>query len=57
MGLFFKNKIFDEHPHEVMRNDWENVIEDLFRNIIANSVKGIAIICNTSRKSDDDVEG
>ena len=57
MGFFFKNKIFDSHPHEVMRKDWENVLDDLFRNIIASSVKGIAIICNTTRQNDDDAEG
>ena len=57
MGFFFKNKIFDSHPHEVIRKDWENVLDDLFRNIIANSVKGIAIICNTSRQNAEDIEG
>ena len=57
MGFFLKNKIFDSHPHEVMRKDWENVLDDLFRNIIASSVKGIAIICNTNRQKNDDVEG
>ena len=57
MVFFLKNKIFDNHPHEVIRKDWENVLEDLFRNIIANSVKGIAIICNTSRQNDGDSEG
>jgi len=57
MGFFLKNKIFDSHPHEVMRKDWENVLDDLFRNIIASSVKGIAIICNTSRQNNDDIEG
>jgi len=57
MGFFLKNKIFDSHPHEVKRNDWENVMDDLFRNIISSSVKGIAIICNTSRQNDDDPEG
>ena len=57
MVFFLKNKIFDNHPHEVIRKDWENVLDDLFRNIIANSVKGIAIICNTSRQSDSDTEG
>ena len=55
--FFFKNKIFDNHPHEVMRKDWENVLDDIFRNIIANSVKGIAIICNTSRQNEEDNEG
>ena len=29
----------------------------LFRHTIANSVKGIAIICNTSRQNPDDAEG
>jgi len=57
MGFFSKNKIYDSHPHEVMRKDWENVIDDLFRNIIANSVKGIAVICNTTRKNPEDSEG
>ena len=57
MGFFLKTKIFDSHPHEVMRKDWENVLDDLFRNIIASSVKGIAIICNTNRQKNDDVEG
>ncbi len=57
MGFFLKNKIFDSHPHEVMRKDWENVMDDLFRNIIANSVKGIAIISNTNRQNADDIEG
>ena len=57
MGFFIKTKIFDNHPHEVIRKDWENVLDDIFRNVIANSVKGIAIICNTSRQNDDDVEG
>ncbi len=55
--FFFKNKIFDNHPHEVMRKDWENVLDDIFRNIIANSVKGVAIICNTSRQNEEDSEG
>ena len=57
MGFFLKNKIFDSHPHEVMRKDWENVLDDLFRKIIASTVKGIAIICNTSRQNNDDAEG
>ena len=57
MVFFLKNKIFDNHPHEVMRKDWENVLDDIYRNIIANSVKGIAIICNTSRQNDEDSEG
>ena len=57
MGFFLKNKIFDSHPHEVIRKDWENVLDDLFRRIISNSVKGIAIICNTSRQNDNDLEG
>jgi len=57
MGLFSKKNVFGSHPHEVKRKDWENVLDDLFRNIIANSVKGIAIICNTSRQNPEDSEG
>ena len=57
MVFFLKNKLFDSYPHEVIRKDWENVLDDLFRNIISNSVKGIAIICNTTRASEGDTEG
>ena len=57
MGFFTKKIVFDSHPHEVTRKDWENVLDDLFRNIIANSVKGIAIICNTSRQNPEDSQG
>mgnify|MGYP007000231107 len=46
MGLFFKKKIIGEHPHEVNRKDWENVLDALFRNMIANNAKGVAVICN-----------
>ena len=45
------------YPHEITRKDWENVLDDLFRNIIANTVKGIAVICNTSRQEPEDSEG
>ena len=45
------------HLHEVSRKDWENVLDALFRNIIANSLKGIGIICNTSREHPGDGEG
>jgi len=57
MGFFSKKNIFGSHPHEVTRKDWENVLDDLFRNVISNSVKGIAVICNTSRQNPEDTEG
>ena len=57
MGLFFKKKIIGEHPHEVSRKDWENVMDALFRNMIANNAKGIAVICNTNRENQDDGAG
>ena len=55
--MLFKKKSIEKHLHEVLRKDWENVIDALFRNTIANSVKGIGIICNTSREHPDDGEG
>ena len=55
--MLFKNKSIEIHLHEVLRKDWENVLDALFRNTIANSVKGIGIICNTSRKHLGDGEG
>jgi len=55
--LLFKNKSTEVHLHEVSRKDWENVLDALFRNTIANSVKGIGIICNTCREHPDDGEG
>ena len=55
--MLFKKKSIEIHPHEVLRKDWENVLDALFRNTIANSVKGIGIICNTSREHPDDGEG
>ena len=54
MGLFFKKKVMGEHPHEVHRKDWENVMDALFRNMIANNAKGVAVICNTNRKDETD---
>ena len=57
MGLFFKKKIIGEHPHEVSRKDWENVMDALFRNMIANNAKGVAVICNTNRENQDDGAG
>jgi len=57
MGIFSKKNIFGSHPHEVTRKDWENVLDDLFRNVISNSVKGIAVICNTSRQNSEDTVG
>ena len=54
MGLFFKKKKIFQYPHEVLRKDWENVVDALFRNTIANYAKGLAVICNTSRKDPDD---
>ena len=57
MGLFSKSKKIEIHPHEVLRKDWENVLAALFRSIIANSVEGVAIICNTCRKDEGDGEG
>ena len=57
MGLFFKKKIIGEHPHEVSRKDWENVMDALFRNMIANNAKGVAVICNTNREDQNDGAG
>ena len=57
MGLFFKHKIIGHHPHEVIRKDWENVIEALYKYTIANYAKGIAVICNTSRQNPEDGAG
>ena len=57
MGLFFKKKIIGEHPHEVFRKDWENVMDALFRNVIANNPKGAAVICNTERQNQEDGAG
>ena len=54
MGFFFKKNITGKYPHDVLRKDWENVIDALFRNTIANYAKGIAVICNTSRKDPAD---
>ena len=55
--MLFKKKSLEIHLHEVLRRDWENVLDALFRNTIANSVKGIGIICNTSREHPSDGEG
>ena len=55
--MLFKKKSIEIHLHEVLRKDWENVLDALFRNTIANSVKGIGIICNTSRGHPSDGEG
>ena len=55
--MLFKKKSIEIHLHEVLRKDWENVLDALFRNTIANSVKGIGIICNTSREHSGDGEG
>ena len=55
--MLFKKKPIETHLHEVLRKDWENVLDALFRNIIVNSVKGIGIICNTSREHPGDGEG
>ena len=55
--MLFKKKSIEIHLHEVSRRDWENVLDALFRNTIANSVKGIGIICNTSREHNGDGEG
>ena len=55
--MLFKKKSVEIHLHEVLRKDWENVLDALFRNIIASSVKGIGIICNTSREHPGDGEG
>ena len=55
--MLFKKKPIEIHLHEVLRKDWENVLDALFRNTIANSVKGIGIICNTSREHANDNEG
>ncbi len=52
--MLFKKKLTEIHLHEVSRKDWENVLDALFRNTIANSVKGIGIICNTSREHPGD---
>jgi hypothetical protein len=57
MGLFFKHKITGQYPHEVQRKDWENVMDALFRNTIANNAKGVAVICNTTRQDPADGEG
>ena len=55
--MLFKKTPVEIHLHEVLREDWENVLEALFRNTIANSVNGIGVICNTSREHPDDGEG
>ena len=55
--MLFKKKSIEVNLHEVLRKDWENVLDALFRNTIANSVKGIGIICNTSREHPGDGEG
>ncbi|MBG55994.1 MAG: hypothetical protein CL935_02540 [Deltaproteobacteria bacterium] len=55
--MLFKKKLTEKNLHEVLRKDWENVLDALFRNIIANSVNGIGIICNTSREHPGDGEG
>ena len=55
--MLFKKRSIEIHLHEVSRKDWENVLDALFRNTIANSVKGIGIICNTIREHPDDGEG
>ena len=55
--MLFKKKSIEIHLHEVLRKDWENVLDALFRNTIVNSVKGIGIICNTSREHPGAGEG
>ena len=55
--MLFKKRSTEIHLHEVLRKDWENVLDALFRNTIANSVKGIGIICNTNREHPGDGEG
>ena len=55
--MLFKKKPIEIHLHEVSRKDWENVLDALFRNTIANTVNGIGIICNTSRENPEDGAG
>ena len=55
--MFFKKKIIGQYPHEVLRKDWENVMDALFRNVIANNPKGAAVICNTERQNQEDGVG
>ena len=55
--MLFKKKPIEIHLHEVSRKDWENVLDALFRNTIANTVNGIGIICNTSRENPGDGAG
>ena len=55
--MIFKKKSTEINLHEVLRKDWDNVLDALFRNLIANSVNGIGIICNTSREHPSDGEG
>ena len=55
--MLFKKKSVEIHLHEVLRQDWENVLDALFRNTNINSVKGIGIICNTCREHSGDGEG
>ena len=50
MGFFFKKKIIGDYPHEVTRKDWENVMDALFRNMIANNAKGVAVISTPTVK-------
>ena len=56
-GIVFQKKITGQYPHDVLRKDWENVIDALFRNTIANYAKGVAVICNTYRKDPADGSG
>ncbi len=57
MGLLFRRKIIEVHPHEVERKDWENVLDDVFRKTVAKMLNGIAIICNTTRQHPGDGVG
>ena len=57
MGLLFRRKILEVHPHEVERKDWENVLDDVFRKTVAKMLNGIAIICNTTRQHPGDGVG
>jgi len=57
MGLLFRKKIIEVHPHEVERKDWENVLDAVFRKTVAKMLNGIAVISNTTRQHPGDGVG
>ncbi|MBF0288402.1 MAG: hypothetical protein HQM14_11335 [SAR324 cluster bacterium] len=55
----FKKKVqySSSYEHSTQRNDWENVLDELFIEVIHSARCGVAIISNTTKTRSDDVVG